>query len=84
MWSGLRKQAWGAPMTAKAGYEPAQADGREGGAEATRSRIGNRKSATAVDLAHHHVAIQMHVDSQLDDLVGSVLIRITHIEEASH
>src|ERR1019366_7225470 len=29
-----------------------------------------RLGRTAIDLAHHHVAIQMHVDAQLDDLVG--------------
>ena len=35
------------------------------GAESLR-RLG----CPAIDLAHHHVAIQMHVDAQLDDLVG--------------
>ena len=29
-----------------------------------------RLGRTAIDLAHHHVAIQMHVDAQLNDLVG--------------
>ena len=29
-----------------------------------------RLGRPAIDLAHHHVAIQMHVDAQLDDLVG--------------
>ena len=35
-----------------------------GGAESLR-RLGR----SAIDLAHHHVAIQMHVEAQLDDLV---------------
>jgi hypothetical protein len=29
-----------------------------------------RLGRTAIDLAHHHVAIQMRGDAQLDDLVG--------------
>ena len=36
------------------------------GAEALR-RLGR----AAIDLAHHHVAIQVHVHAQLDDLMGS-------------
>ena len=28
-----------------------------------------RLGRSAIDLAHHHVAIQMHVEAQLDDLV---------------
>lgn len=30
-----------------------------------------RLGRTAIDLAHYHVAIQMHVDAQLDDPMGS-------------
>jgi hypothetical protein len=29
-----------------------------------------RLGRTAIDLAHHHEAIQMHVDAQFDDLAG--------------
>src|ERR1035441_1258982 len=36
----------------------------------TRAEPLRRLGRTAIDLAHHHVAIQVHVDAQLDDLVG--------------